>query len=76
MPGMTFCDRRGNGGWTNPRFRVQQAAGLRTKAFSKELEQRECPVLPTPARIQFLFWLFVAVNSALNYSFTEIVLVA
>ena len=21
--GMTFCDRRGNGGWTNPRFRVQ-----------------------------------------------------
>jgi hypothetical protein len=49
-------------GWTNPRLRVQQAAGLCTKAFSKELEQRECPTLTTPARFQFLFRLFVAVK--------------
>jgi hypothetical protein len=46
--GTTFCDKRVNGGWTNPRFRIQQAAGLRTKALSKELEQRECHALPTP----------------------------
>jgi len=48
--GMTFCDRRVNGGWTNPHFRVQQATGLRTKVSNKELEQRECPALPTPTR--------------------------
>jgi len=59
---MTFCDRRGNGGWTNPHFRIQQAAGLRTKVSNKELEQRECPALPTPARFQFLFMSFIAVN--------------
>jgi len=64
--GMTFCDRRDNGGWTNPRLRVQQAKGLRTKAFNKELEQRECPALLTPTRFQFLFGLFVTVNSAVN----------
>ena len=52
-PGMTFCDMRENGGWTNPRLRVQQAAGLRTKALKKGLEQRECPALPTPTRFQF-----------------------
>jgi len=38
-----------------PRFRVQQAAGLRAKALNKELEQRECPALPTPARSKFSF---------------------
>jgi len=69
---MTFCDMRGNGGWANPRFRVQQAAGLRTKALNKELEQRECPALPTHARFQFLFRSFVAVKSVLNYGFQEL----
>jgi len=33
--GMTFCDKPGNWGWTNPRFRVQQTKGLRTKALQK-----------------------------------------
>jgi len=44
-----------NGGWTNPRLRVQQAEGLRTKALNKELEQRECPALPTPTQKQFYY---------------------
>jgi hypothetical protein len=53
-------------GLDKPRLRVEQAEGLRTKASDKELEQRECPALPMPARIQFLFDLFVALNSAIN----------
>jgi len=54
--GMTFCDKRGNGGWTNPHLRVQQAAGLRTKVSSKESEQTECPALPPPTRkLVFIF---------------------
>ena len=53
--GMTFCDMRENGGWTNPRLRVQQATGLRTKASNNELEQRECPALPpTDRRLVFV----------------------
>jgi hypothetical protein len=49
----------------DPRLRVQQAAGLRTKASNKELEQRECPALTTPSLFQFSY-LFAAVKSALN----------
>ena len=56
--GMTFCDRRENGGWTNPRLRVQQAAGLRTKASNKELEQRECPALSPPTPLVSIFYSF------------------
>jgi hypothetical protein len=61
--GMTFCDKRGNGGWTNPRLRIQQAVGFRTKALSRELEQRECTDLPNPPIDCFSF---IATNFALN----------
>jgi hypothetical protein len=58
--GMTFCDKRGNGGWTNPRLRVQQAAGLRTKVSSKESEQTECPALLPPAqKLVFIFGFYI-----------------
>jgi len=46
--GMTFCDKRENGGWTNPRFRVQQAEGLRTKALQKRFGANGMP-RPAPA---------------------------
>jgi len=53
--GHDLLRQAGKWGLDKPRLRVQQAAGLRTKASNKELEQRECPAFPCPSIGSFYF---------------------
>jgi hypothetical protein len=64
--GMTFCDRREMGVGQTLAFVSSKTKACARRRPTKELEQRECPALPMPARFRFLFKLFVAVNSAKN----------
>jgi len=64
--GMTFCDMRGDGGWTNPR--LVSSRGRPIKNWSKE-NARQCP-RPPVGRFSFRQTRLIEVfNSSLYYGF-------